>query len=138
MNHKLKMIIFYKVRLTRQDEVNPNDMQLQVIKYIFYLYYFIIHAVVRKGQGGRERERRRVACWIQPLESSAIQYSTVCRHWILDRVIVEWVLVGQLRNTNDWTNYMRGSTLLGLLTQFILVCGTNQGMVLHNFHVPHL
>ena len=74
MNHKLKMIIYYKVRLTRQDEVNPNDMQLQVIKYIFYLYYFIIHAVVRKGQGGRERERerRRVACWIQPLESSAI------------------------------------------------------------------
>lgn len=72
MNHKLKMIIFYKVRLTRQDEANPNDMQLQVIKYIFYLYYFIIHAVVRKGQGEGERERRRVACWIQPLESSAI------------------------------------------------------------------
>ena len=60
MNHKLKMIIFYKlqVRLTRQDEVNPNDMQ--VIKYIFYLYYFIIHAVVMWVGGiGEEKEKER-------------------------------------------------------------------------------
>lgn len=78
MNHKLKMIIFYKVRLTRQDEVNPNDMQLQVIKYIFYLYYFIIHAVVRKGQGGREREREGALLagsnpW-SPVPYSIVQY----------------------------------------------------------------
>ena len=83
MNHKLKNDNLLQVRLTGQDEVNPNDMQ--VIKYIFNLYYFIIHAVVmwvggfgkKRTRRERERERRRVACWIQPLESSTIWYSIV-------------------------------------------------------------
>ena len=82
MNHKLKNDNLLQVRLTGQDEVNPNDMQ--VIKYIFNLYYFIIHAVVMwvggfgkkrtRGERERERERRRV-CLLDP--TPGVQYHMV-------------------------------------------------------------